>query len=227
MRTLSILSLILVFAGVKVAFAQDCTFYFPSEPGRELVYTTYSKPGKAESSVKQVITGKDVTDGKVRVGVNAEAFDAKGNSQGKFDYAVWCDGENFYVDMRSMLASMNLKNMGEVKIETTDLQFPSKLTPGMQLKDASITMTIEGPFNMGLSTNITNRKVEGVEEITTPAGTFNCFKITYTSSGKMMIAKVENNVTEWYAPNVGAVRSETYNSKNGKLVSINELTSLK
>ena len=206
--------------------AQDCTFYFPTEKGTELVYTYFSKPGKLESSSKQTIVGKDDSAGKLKLEISSESFDAKGNPVFKFNYSVWCDGETFFVDMRNALASMNLKELGEFKIQTTDMQFPSKLTPGQQLKDASITMNMEGPVPMGISTSITNRKVEALEKVTTPAGKFDCVKISYDMLSKVSIVKTEGHVIEWFAPNVGLIRSETYNKKN-KLIGINELTSLK
>ena len=225
MHKLSLFFLFVFLTCAVISNAQDCTLYFPSEKGKELTYTYYSKPGKVESSSKQIIVGKDDSGGKLKLDISSESFDAKGNSLFKFNYSVWCDGKTFYVDMRNTLSTMDLKDLGEFKIETTDMQFPSKLTPGQQLKDASITMKMEGPVPMGISVDITNRKVEALEKVTTPAGTFDCAKISYNTFSKVSIVKTEGHVTEWYAPNVGLIRSETYNKK-GKLIGINELTSL-
>lgn len=205
--------------------AQECTLYFPSEAGTELVYTFFSKPGKVQSSSKQTIIGKDDSGGKLKLDISSENFDDKGSSVFKFNYSVWCDGQTFYVDMRSTLASMELKDLESFRIETTDMQFPAKLTPGQQLKDALITLKTEGPVPMGISTSITNRKVEALEKVTTPAGTFDCAKISYNVLSKVSVVKTESHVVEWYAPNVGLIRSETFNKKD-KLTGINELTSL-
>ena len=78
---------------------------------------------------------------------------------------------------------------------------------------------------MNMSVSITNRKVEAVENITTPAGTFECYKITYDVATKMMI-NVKMKATEWYAKNVGMVKSESYTS-DGKLAGSTLLTGLK
>ena len=72
--------------------------------------------------------------------------------------------------------------------------------------------------------DVTDRKVEALEKITTPAGTFDCMKITSVCFTKMLI-KSETEMTDWYAPNVGLVRSETY--QRGKLLTFSELTDLK
>lgn len=206
--------------------AQNCTYYFPSEVGSELGYTYCSKPGKVESSSKLVIANKTVSNGRTTIDIASEIFDAKGKSELKFNYTAWCDGDNFFIDMRSALASMNLKELGELKITTADLEFPSNMSPGQKLKDASIKLSMEGPIPMGMSTKITNRMVESIEKITTPAGTFDCVKISYDMFSVASIIKTEGHAVEWYAPDVGLVKSETYNKKN-KLLGINELTSIK
>jgi hypothetical protein len=206
--------------------AQDCTLFFPSEEGSELVYTWYSKPGKAESSSKLKIITKDESEGKLKIDIAAETFDAKGKPAIAFNYAVWCEGEYFCMDMRSALGKMNVAELEGFKIETTDMLFPAIMNPGQQLGDASIQLSLEGPVPMNMVTNITNRKVESKESIITPAGTFDCYKITYDLFSKISIIKTEGRVVEWYAPNVGLVRSESYNKKD-KLLGYNELTNLK
>ena len=60
---------------------------------------------------------------------------------------------------------------------------------------------------------INNRKVEGQESITTTAGTWNCFRITYKSriSVKTGPFGIPVNVesTEWYAPGFGIVKTQS------------------
>jgi hypothetical protein len=63
---------------------------------------------------------------------------------------------------------------------------------------------------------MTKRKVEGRESVTTPAGTWNCFKITYHSKMifKMGIGIPMNmDVTEWWAPGFGVVKTESDSGK--------------
>ena len=87
---------------------------------------------------------------------------------------------------------------------------------GDQLKDGNLNMTLNNSgMVQTLIYNVTERKVEGKESITTPAGTWDCFKITF--KGKMnlkMIIGVNLNMdgTEWYAPGFGIVKTQ---SKNG------------
>jgi len=76
-----------------------------------------------------------------------------------------------------------------------------------------------------MTVNVSNRKVEAVESLTTPAGTFECYKISYDVATKMMI-NVKTKGVEWFSKGVGMVKSETYDSA-GKLLGSNVLASVK
>src|SRR6185437_10586736 len=60
---------------------------------------------------------------------------------------------------------------------------------------------------------ISNRKVEGQESITTSAGTWNCFRITYKSKVTVKTGPfgfpVTIEGTEWYAPGFGIVKTQS------------------
>lgn len=73
--------------------------------------------------------------------------------------------------------------------------------------------------------NMTDYKVEAREQVTTPAGEFDCLVISQRVSTKVIV-KVEAGSMEWYAKGIGMVRSESYNKK-GKLVGYDVLTELK
>lgn len=68
-------------------------------------------------------------------------------------------------------------------------------------------------FGKSMTMVINNRKVEGQESITTAAGTWNCFRITYKSriSVKTGPFGIPVNVesTEWYAPGFGIVKTQS------------------
>ncbi|MBE2206244.1 MAG: hypothetical protein IAE84_01600, partial [Saprospiraceae bacterium] len=78
---------------------------------------------------------------------------------------------------------------------------------------------------MTLRFDITDRKVVAKETITVPAGTFDCYKITYTFTTKTILSKAFS-VTSWHNEKAGVVRSETYDKK-GVLESRSELSKLK
>jgi ribosomal protein L11 len=114
----------------------------------------------------------------------------------------------------------------EIKVDSKDMMYPTGLAAGQTLPDASITISAgSGGVNlMNMVVNITNRKVAGNESVTVPAGTFDCFKITYDVETKFMF-KISSTVTEYVSYGVGNVKTETYDKK-GKLMGTSLLTEI-
>ena len=79
-----------------------------------------------------------------------------------------------------------------------------------------------------LTVKITDRKVGQKESISVKAGTWECTKLTYNFSMKIKVGllslPIDAKVTEWYSPEVGVVRSETW--IKGKMESYSEITSI-
>ena len=76
-----------------------------------------------------------------------------------------------------------------------------------------IDYTMQGGMAASIEITITNRQVGSKESITSPAGTWECFKIT---SNQKILSKVAGmgipikmDVTEWYAPGVGVIKTES------------------
>ena len=59
-----------------------------------------------------------------------------------------------------------------------------------------------------MSYNLWEVKVDGKEEVTTPAGTFECLKVSFVNRINAGGENQKINVTEWFAPGVGAVKVE-------------------
>jgi len=94
------------------------------------------------------------------------------------------------------------------------LGYPPNMKVGDALEDGEFDSDIKTQSGLGahLEVNIKNRKVEGKESVTTPAGTWDCFKISYHSKIVVKIGigiPVNSDVTEWYAPGFGIVKSES------------------
>jgi hypothetical protein len=218
---------IMVAAAFAVnGLAQECGVYHPTKVGTVLTYTYYEKPDKAGKTCEMTLKNKENTAKGLKLDVDGVVKEKNGSEALKYSYTAWCDGATFFIDMKSMLSTINAGNISQYKIESKDLQFPKDLSVGQKLPDASLTLTIEGPISTGVTSVITNRKVEALESITTSAGTFDCVKISYDYNSKVMFIKTSGKAIEWYALNVGMVKTETYNAK-GKLVGTNLLTSLK
>jgi hypothetical protein len=221
--TFTLISLFFLSA-VKLK-AQDCTYYFPQKQGAEIEMKSYSDKDKVTSTSKSKVL--EVTGGSIKVA--NEILDDKGKSVAKSEYTVTCKNGEFVMDMSSYLKGVNMdayKDM-DVKVETEDLHMPASLKAGDVLDDGEMTVKVtnQGFPMMNMKVKIYNRKVEKMESITTPAGTFECAKITYDIDSKVVFAMSLKGV-EWISKNVGVVRSESYNSK-GKLQGYTLLTGLK
>ena len=106
------------------------------------------------------------------------------------------------------------------------LEYPAVINAGDQLKDGLLNMDYEssGGLKSSIEISITERRVEGKESVTTPAGTWECYRITSKNRITSRIAgigiPIKMDVTEWFAPGFGVVKTE---SKTGKT----EITSIK
>jgi hypothetical protein len=220
----------LLFAGiVSFTFSQDCKMFYPIEEGTEIEITNYDKKDNVSGTSIQKITSKEEDGENITLGIYQETHDDKGELLGSGEFEIRCEGGTFYVDMRSYLddKAMSAYEGMEIAVEASDMEMPNDMNIGQALPDASITAVIsnQGIKMLTMTINITNRKVEAIEDVTTPAGTFECYKLTYDINTKMMI-KIEGHAVEWLSEDVGMVRSESY-SKKGKLQGYSVLTGLK
>jgi hypothetical protein len=75
------------------------------------------------------------------------------------------------------------------------------------------------------------RTVSGKETVTSPAGTWEAYVISYDGAMKTKMAGIglpasNFTVKEWFVPGIGVVKSETA-SKSGKVIGSTLLTSIK
>ena len=139
-----------------------------------------------------------------------------------------CEDGIFKMDMKNFIDEETMKSFEgmEVTMDATDLDYPAVLAPGQTLKDGNITMkvTSQGIPVMTLVVRVFDRKVEAIEDVTTPAGTFSCYKMSSTIETKTMFTVVAKS-TDWIVRKVGTVRSETID-KNGNLTGYTVLTAI-
>jgi hypothetical protein len=115
-----------------------------------------------------------------------------------------------------------------VKISADSVAIPIRPKRGQMLPQASCKASIlrgTGSILMSMNVILMNRKVDGIEKLTTPAGTFTCFKISSEKLTYGGISKNKTKIYEWYAINVGLIRMEEYSSKR-KLISYKVLESI-
>jgi hypothetical protein len=222
MRFLAILSLSILVCDFGYS---QCNNHKLFKPGAILEMAHYDKKGKLSSTTAQkVIEVIDIPEG-FQADIQSKATDDKGKELFNGDIELQCKNGAFYLSMQSMLNNDQLKNFEdmEVKIEDSMLEYPSTLSSSSSLSDGTFRAEIySGTMKiMTMVFDIKDRKVVGNEKITVPAGTFDCYKITYTTKFKALFS-FTSDVTEWYSPDIGVVKSES--SKNGKSQGYSVLT---
>ncbi len=220
MRTISLICTF--FCITSTIISQDCSKYFPMDEGTKFQITNYDKKDKVSGVMNYLI--KEVK-GNTAI-MFYEMLDDKGKMITSSEYGITCTNDGVSIDFSSMMSPEILgqyENM-EVEMSGTDLLYPNNLSVGQSLPDADVLMTVKmPPMNMKMNMHFINRKVQGNESVTTSAGTFDCYVITYESEAKMGF-KMTNSNKLWLSEGFGMVKSETYNKK-GTLVGKSVLTS--
>lgn len=187
--------------------------------------TGYDKKDKVTSKINYEILEASANHAEVK----GEMYDDKGKLFNTVEFGLKCEEGVFKVDMSSVLPSEQLAAFEsmDVDIETAYISYPSSLSVGQKLPDGEVTITIKnsGVTIMNMTTSVVNRTVEAKENVTTPAGTFTCYKISEETIVDMKMAKTTSKAISWISENVGMVKTESYDKK-GKLVGKTLLTAI-
>jgi hypothetical protein len=161
--------------------AQDCSQYVYMQKNKTIEMTAFNDKGdvtfKSVTKVADVSTENGVT----TANVVTDAYDKNGKFINSSNVTYKCNGGVMMMDMslNTQQSQQNVKM--DIKIISKDyMEFPAGIQVGDHLKDATTQM--ESTMNNGTTVvttiKITDRMVEGKETITTPAGSWECFKIT-------------------------------------------------
>ncbi len=215
----SVYTLAVLFIGlVFTAFApgDNCESFFANKVGTTWEQTHYDAKDKVTGKTKGLVKSYDAIDNGFSATMEIETLDDKDKSLSKGDIIMKCQGDQFYMDMGNMFPS----EMGEIEgaeiiIDNEFSTFPSNPVAGQTLPDETSTMTVKlnGMNLMTMTIKTTNRKIEGYENVTTPAGTFNCIKYTSNSEVKSIMT-IKGRSVMYFAKNVGVVKVESYNEKD-------------
>ncbi|TLP74406.1 DUF3108 domain-containing protein [Maribacter sp. ACAM166] len=224
---ITLTAFILFIVGTSNSIAQNnCSKFYPMTEGVAMEYTNYNKKGKVEGVSSYKVTEVD-TDGSITNATMAiNLKDEKGKDIYSTDYKLSCSGNMVTLDFESLLPSEMMEQYGDMDIDISgnDIEIPNDLSVGQNLSDANVTMKIGmSGINMNMVVDMKNRKVEKKENVTTPAGTYDCYVIYSENQSKMMMVNQVYPSRVWLAEGVGMVKQETY-KKNGNLMASTELT---
>lgn len=205
----------------------DCKPYVPTSKGTTWEITNYSSKDKETGKVAYELLDKVESGNDLTFSIQAVSYDKKGNLTYTNTYEAWCKNGKFEFDMAFFLngESMQAYENMDIKVDATEFEMPSLDAPaGTTMEDGQLVVDIaSGSVPMfTMTVLVTDRKVEAREAIETSAGNYDCIKLSQKVSTKMLFS-IEATSKEWYAEEVGLVRSESYDKK-GKLTGYSMLT---
>lgn len=222
----------LLVLSVTLVYSQCENGYFPFREGVKMEMTSYNKKDKEIGKSSNEILS--VEDSKAQV--KSMIYDKKGELITEGTFEVLCENNMIKMDFKNFVPDEMMdqyENM-EVTVEGDYINIPSDLEVGQELNDGSGKMTIDMSGGSGLNMkNVINmtfrdRKVTAKENITTPAGTFDTYKVEQVMVTEMeimgMSRSTEISSSTWYSKGIGAIKTENYDEK-GNLTSYTLLTS--
>jgi hypothetical protein len=225
-------NLILIAAivlGVSVSKAQET--FFPTREGTVLVYKTFDKKDKVTNMIQYTITHLEISGSDMDITYLCESIDPKDKLVFKEEITIHQKGDKLYLDMSNFINKAAFQQNGEIPAEVVvsgnNMEIPLNPQPGDILPDAHVEMALKMGFvNMKISADVTNRKVEAIEDVVVKGGSFKSYKFSSDINSVAMGIKVRAKSMEWYAKGIGTVKSESYD-KNGNLQSRTELIEIK
>jgi len=219
------------------AYAQCNNAFYSLEEGSEFEMTSYNKKDKPQTRIVYAVGKVEESGDAYEATFHSTIYDEKDEMVSDGEFVVICEDGNIRVDMQRLTSSMDqlaAYDEMEVESEVSFLEIPSNLEVGQNLPDGHTTIKVKmGEGNMAMTTmkiDVVNRKVEAKENLSTPAGTFECYKITYDTDMNIKVMGFANKSTfssaEWVARGVGVVKTESYDKK-GRLNAYSLLTDLK
>ncbi|GAB3327298.1 hypothetical protein GCM10027299_27740 [Larkinella ripae] len=230
MKTLFLLFVIGVTS--LTASAQDC-LSMKFKPGASYEMQSFSPKDKLVNRLVYTIKDAKTEGGSTRISVTMQSFDEKDKPAPEMAVTYTCTGSELIADLSGMIMATNdaMKDM-EVRVKENKLIYPKQLGAGNKLPDGELTaeMYNKGSKMMDMNLNIVNRLVDGKESLTTPAGTFDVYKISseVNMTNRAMgipIRATFRSVSYRTNEVLFDIKTETYN-KNGKLKGYTVLSKL-
>ena len=203
--------------------------YFPTDEGTELEYVYYDEAG--QSTQTETMTVKEVKQNGDAVEAKAYSKIVKNKAKYNTSYSLYNfsykDGVTSYCEDLIYREYIDADADPAQYTEAKRMEWADKLkfegNNAVLLKDDAKAGETMPDWNYSILLNMLKNNVTisgasymGTEKVSTTAGKFDCIKISYLKRTKIVLKTETLRVTEWYAEEVGLVKSEAYDTK-GKL----------
>lgn len=229
-----IFSLIFILFTLYAYAQDDCQFFFPKHEGEVVTRGCYNAKGVLQNTivykVNHVLTYPSGDEADVSYSFNT----ASGETIYTGKMVARCVGGEFTVSMEGNISfpiAMQMLNanislagdmMNYLKAETP----PNKSNTISNFKDATLRLYQKDNKANRAEVLITNRGFAGNDILHTPVGEIECTRIKYDFYIWTPHESEVGYAYEWYAPDLGIVRSEEYNQKD-ELQSYTDIISIK
>jgi hypothetical protein len=146
---------------------------------------------------------------------------------------------NYTVRLIDNILEFELENMMDIFFASRNMNYelragrmriPSNMTRGSRIEDSWMNMTVRVPVIGEVTANVrmTDIMCIGKETVTVPAGTFEAYKVTMTTTTETSgwgRSPIVNTGTSWYVRGIGVVKSVNTDER-GKVESSTELHEL-
>ncbi|MET4104954.1 hypothetical protein [Hymenobacter sp. UYP22] len=240
-RLLAVLAALLpaAVAAQTPASPTECPHPFGLQDNMERVYQLQDAAGKPSGTIRQRVVSLGTEQNKKKtlttstVLLKHGVYDVKNRLQHQQDYTIRCRQDTTFTDGMALLDPTALRSFRDRLFAFTPvpIAWPNQPTVGTSLPGGGVTVQVSSTAVSiaTVSALAQNRKVTGTETVTTPAGTFQCYKVegeqlSSTVARADLVMRNAVRTVEYYSPEVGIVKAERYDKK-GKLTEVQLLTS--
>ncbi|KAA6434497.1 hypothetical protein FOE74_09920 [Rufibacter glacialis] len=203
--------------------AQECLQPLGLSKNTEFVYQVTDK-GRNHGKV----TNKVVQQAADKKGVYVTTFKSArisntNRSSTSEEYQIRCSKDTIYVDAMLLLREQVLKTFEgqDFTYSPVDIAYPLQMKVGQKLPNGSLGVKARSTNShvSQIKMAAINRKVDAQEKITTPAGTFDAFKISYQYVVDLdamgLPLRDVFQVEEYFSPEHGLIKCQ-FTTKRGK-----------
>jgi hypothetical protein len=207
---------------VAATASASCDQPFGLRDGAELTYQLLDEKNRPEGL--QILKVASITPHEAakkapaytEVLLKSSLYDAQNRLQRNDEYVYQCRQDTVLTDGRLLLDPALLRSFRDRRFayEPVHLPWPNQPTAG-PLPGGRLTVQVSSPSVdiAQVVTTVTERQLSGPESVSTPAGTFQCYKVAaryeyVTQARADMARRSVKRVVDYYAPGVGVVRTE-------------------
>jgi len=232
MKTIAIF---LTFCLITTVIAFTDEPFFASQTGMVLTSTNLNSRGRVEGFTRMTIRDVKNTNNETTIAYTMEMLDRNRRPTGRAgirEYNVTINGGILEFKTANIMDIFFASRDMTYELRSGTLNIPSNMTNGTVIEDSWMFMTVRVPVigTITANTTMTNIRCIGKETITVPAGTFEAYKVTTTSTTEASgfgtgRSPIINTSTTWYVRGIGVVKSINTDDK-GNVESSTELYEL-